>query len=133
MATHCPYFVKLDEDILQDPEIQDLIEENGFEGLGVYLSILTLFRAYEGTSYMIPFKDLKRLAKKTFDMTEKRLGGIIYDCIRIGILESLTKPDGQTYFYSPRRKAELHTQIEVKQKQRNAAEATNRKRYGMSV
>lgn len=114
---HCPYFIKLDEDILQDPEVQNLLEEKGFEGLGVYLSILTLFRAYESEGYMIPYKDLKRISKKTFEMSEKKLLGIVETCIENNLLDRLTNLDGKDFLYNKRRKEELIGQKELKQKQ----------------
>lgn len=122
----CPYFVKLDEDILQDPQIRNLIEESGYEGLGIYLGILTLFRNYHATSYMIPTKSIKTLAKRDFDISVARMEKIVTSCV-VNHLLDITEIDGEEYFYSRRRKKELFGDAELKQKQQEAADNTNRK------
>ena len=116
MSYRCPFFVRLDEDILQDPEVQSFIEDCGFEGLGVYLSLLTMVRAYESTDYMIPYEKIPFLARKVFCMSEKRLKAIIKKCQENNLLDYLND-DGKEYFYSMRRANELLRAEEVRQKQ----------------
>lgn len=130
MAKRIIHFVKLSEDILNDPEIQDFIDEEGFEGLGVYLSILTLLSRYEESSFMIPCRKVDFLARKVFGFRKDKLEKIIESAIDNHILADHIDEDGNRFFYSPRRRLELLNQKEISKKQSDAAKATNAKRTG---
>lgn len=118
-------FVMVEEHILQDPDIQDLIADCGYEGFGVYIAVLTVLRNYEKTSYMIPEEKIKSLAK-FLNVSEKKLKNYLEIFQKLNIF-SVFEHDGKSFFYSRRRQKELFIQQELREKQIRSAKATNKK------
>lgn len=122
-------FVKVDENILMDPDIEDLIEAGGFEAFGVYIGILSLLRTYAEYDYMIPVSRMKIIARKTFSMTENQLKKFVDLCISCRILLEFRSESGEVYIYSRRRREELLEQDKLKKKQQEGGKKGMEKRY----
>ena len=124
MSRESVYFTRLDGDWLSDEKIRRLRRKDGYEGLGVYLAILTLIPRYNDYAYEIPFSDIEVIAEEDVHISSERLSEIINDCIEIGLFNI---DSNVTRFYSSRRKNELIKGEETRKKQRKAAFETNKK------
>lgn len=130
MAKHrCPYYVKLDEDILRDPDIMELIDEGGYEALGIYLAILTCIRTFEATDYMIPEQKLKLFANKVLTLHQVRLKKALDLMVRCHLI-SVEEKNGERFFFSKRRREELNAQNRVRQKQSEGGKKGMESKYG---
>lgn len=118
-------YLIVQEDILRDDKIRDLIEARGYEGLGIYISLLTLMRNYSDTGYMVPWNEVRKIARWDLLIGEEELKGFIQSCIKC----DLFKQD-DSFFWSERRKNALEKQDELSEKQREGAMRTNEKLYG---
>ena len=118
------YFVRLDEDMLLDTKIRKLRRTKGYEGVGVYLSLLTLFRRYEEHGYCIPMDSLEEIAEEDMFVPIDTLRSIVEICLEIGLFEL----NEEMKFFSPRLRNTLFKQEQTREKQRMAAEETNRRR-----
>ena len=122
-----PYFTKIDETILTDPEVEDLMEEMGVATFGVYVGLLTLFRQYPSRNFSIPLKDLKKIGKLKFNLSKKAIDKHVGYLIEKGFFHTCENMDGEVFFYSKRRQKELFEWQELTQKQSKSAEETNMK------
>lgn len=127
MSAGNTYYTKLDEGILSDPEIEDLMDEMGVATFGVYVGILTLFRRYSSKNFSIPLKDLKKIGKLQFNLSEKAIDKHVGYLIEKGFFHTYENVDGEVLFYSKRRQTELFEWQELKQKQSKSADETNKK------
>ena len=117
-------FLKLDERLLRDDKIRDLIRSDGYEGLGIYLSLLTLFRNYKDHAYQIPLEKIPEIASWDLHIDPDRLMALIERCAEIGLF----RKDDET-FWSARRKNSLLKEEELRRKQQESAARTNSKRW----
>lgn len=124
MSRESVYFTRLDGDWLSDEKIRKLRRKDGYEGLGVYLALLTLVPRYNNYAYEIPFSDIEIIAEEDVHIPSVRLAEIINDCVEIGLF---TVDNSVSRFYSSRRKNELIKGEETRKKQRKAAFETNKK------
>lgn len=121
-------YVKVDEEILSDPDIQELIDKKGFEGFGVYIALLTLMRRYEKSFYMIPCRNFSVFSQNFHGISEKKLKSLVIILEKLGVLQSKII-DEEEYIYSPRRQRELLAQDRVRQKQSEGGKKGMEKRY----
>lgn len=119
MAKKLTYYMKLDEDFLQDPDVQLMIEQKGKEAVFDYIGLLLLMRDYRKTDYMIPWAMIPVLAKSSLMTTKEKLENTIRYCIKIGFFE-VYDDAGEKFFYSDRRRTDLRT-WQVTQSKRSAA------------
>ena len=110
-------FLKLDERLLRDDKIRDLIRSDGYEGLGIYLSLLTLFRNYKDHAYQIPLGKIPEIASWDLHIDPDRLMSLIERCAEIGLFRK-----NEDSFWSPRRKSDL---LDAEERKRRRSE-TNR-------
>ncbi len=124
------YFMKLDEDFLQDPEVQLFIAERGKEAVFDYLGILLTMRDYQATDYMIPKRMIPVIAKLTLGTTPEKLEETINYCIGLGFFKEYRDEDlGVEYFYSERRQNDLRTWQITSSKRSEAGKKGNDKRW----
>ncbi len=110
MAKKHSYFLKLDEDFLQDPEVQLFIEEKGKEAVFDYLMLLTRMRDYRDYDYMIPYSLIPIIARKDLGTTKEKLEDTIAYCVKIGFFKTYEDEiDKVKFFYSERRQCDLRT------------------------
>ena len=100
------YYLPLDEDFLQDPDIQLFIEVKGKEAVFDYLMLLMRIRDYKCYHYMIPRFLLPIIAKRDLGVSTEKLQDTIDYCTKIGLLKEF-ESDEATYIYSARRKRDL--------------------------
>lgn len=100
-------YLIVQEDILRDAKIRDLIESMGYEGFGIYISILTLMRNYSDTGYKVPWIEVRKISRWDLLMPEEELKRFIDSCIEC----NLFKADDR-YFWSERRRNALLEQQE---------------------
>lgn len=103
------YYLQLDEDFLEDPEVQLFIAEKGKAAVFDYLSLLLIMRPYKNTDYMIPYAMIPIIAKTRFGTTREELEDTVKYCIKIGFFEVYTDDFGNKFFYSKRRQLDLRT------------------------
>lgn len=127
---HYPYYVKLDENILfNNTDLNRLVDKHGWEGFGIYIGLLTLFRNYSKTNYAIPNEDLQIIAKNTFRITVKKFNSILVTLNEIGWILNYSE-DGVQGIFSKRRQEELLAQEEVTKAQSEGGKKGMQKRYG---
>lgn len=117
-------FLKLDERLLRDDKIRDLIRSDGYEGLGIYLSLLTLFRNYRDHAYQIPLVKIPEIASWDLHIDPDRLMSLIERCAEIGLFR---KDDSS--FWSARRKNSLLKEEELRKKQSEGGLRAMEKRW----
>ncbi len=104
------YYLQLDEDFLEDPEVQLFIAEKGKAAVLDYISLLLIMRAYRNTDYMIPYAMIPILAKTRLGTTKEDLEDTIAYCVKIGFFRVYEDEiDKVKYFYSARRQLDLRT------------------------
>ena len=104
-------FLKLDERLLRDDKIRDLIKRDGYEGLGIYLALLTLVRNYSDHAYQIPLSKVSDIASWDLHIPEEKLQEVLESCLEIGLLEN-----DENSIWSPRRKNTLLKEEEARRK-----------------
>ena len=110
MAKKYSYYLPLDEDFLQDPEVQMFLEEKGKAAVFDYLMLLTRMRDYRDSDYMIPFSFIPIIARKDLGTTKEELEDTISYCIKIGFFKVYEDEiDKVKFFYSERRQCDLRT------------------------
>ena len=110
MAKKHSYYLPLDEDFLQDPEVQMFLEEKGKAAVFDYLMLLTRMRDYRDYDYMIPFSLIPIIARKDLGITKEELEDTISYCIKIGFFKVYEDEiDKVKFFYSERRQCDLRT------------------------
>lgn len=117
-------FLKLDERLLRDDKIRDLIKAEGYEGLGIYLALLTLIRNYSDHAYQIPLEKISDIASWDLHIAEEKLNSILDSCIQIGLLK---KDDNS--IWSVRRKNTLLKEEELSAKRAEAGRKGGLARY----
>lgn len=117
-------YLIVQEDILCDDKIRDLIELRGYEGLGIYISVLTLMRNYSDTGYKVPWDEVRKIARWDLLIKEEEL----YSFIQSFIDCKLFKSDSQ-FFWSDRRRNCLKAQDDLKKEQSERARKLNEKRW----
>nr|DAT34193.1 MAG TPA: protein of unknown function (DUF4373) [Caudoviricetes sp.] len=117
-------FLKLDERLLRDDKIRDLIRSDGYEGLGIYLSLLTLFRNYKDHAYQIPLDKIPEIASWDLHIDPDRLMALIERCAEIGLFRK-----SEETFWSPRRKSDLLKAEELRKKQSEGGLRAMEKRW----
>lgn len=128
MRLKATYYVRLDETILDDPEVVRLLDEKGYETFGIYVALLTQFRRYSSENFAIPFNDLKYIAKKNLGVPLNKLAKTVEYLVEIGFFKTFENINGDCFFYSERLQKELMAWQELKQKQIESANATNEKK-----
>ena len=124
MSRRASFFVRLDGDWMEDEKIRQLRRKDGYEGLGVYLALLTLMIKYKDRAYQIPFSEIEIIAEEDIHIPSERLTEIINHAVEIGLLKVSSDI---TRFYSERRRNELLAAEKTREKQVKAALETNRK------
>lgn len=110
MAVKHSYYLPLDEDFLQDPEVQLFLEEKGKEAVFDYLMLLTRMRDYRDYDYMIPFSLIPIIARKDLGTTKEKLEDTVNYCIKIGFFKVYEDDiDKVKFIYSERRQCDLRT------------------------
>lgn len=109
---------------MEDEKVRQLRRKDGYEGVGVYLALLTLMIRYKDTAYQIPYSQLDIIAEEDIHIPSERLYEIVNDCIDISLFKF--GADLKT-FYSARRKNELMAAEKTREKQVKAAFETNKK------
>lgn len=104
-------FLKLDERLLRDDKIRDLIKRDGYEGLGIYLALLTLIRNYSDHAYQIPLSKVSDIASWDLHIPEEKLQEVLESCLEIGLLKN-----DENSIWSPRRKNTLLKEEEARRK-----------------
>ena len=112
-------FLKLDERLLRDDKIRDLIKRDGYEGLGIYLALLTLVRNYSDHAYQIPLSKVSDIASWDLHLPEEKLQEVLESCLEIGLLKN-----NENSFWSPRRKRDL-LKAEEDRKKRSETNRSN--------
>lgn len=108
MANKSTFYIQLDEDFLQDPEVQLFLVEKGEAAVFRYLMLLTRMRAYEDFDFMIPFSYIPVIARKDLMISSDELKDTIEYCIKIGFFK--VEDDGiEKFFYSERLQRSLRT------------------------
>lgn len=120
-------FLKLDERLLRDDKIRDLIKAQGYEGLGIYISLLTLIRNYSDHAYQIPLEKIADIASWDLHLTEEKLNAVLDSCLEIGLLKRTDET-----IWSPRRKRDLLAAEEQKKKQSEGGSKAMKKRWNVS-
>ena len=116
-------FIRLDEDFAADPKIRRLSRALGRVAVLDYIELLPIFRRFPETGFQIPYSELRDIAEHDLFTDPKSLRKTVKECVAIGLYEE----DGKT-FWSPRRKADLLSQADLRAKQQEAARRTNEKR-----
>lgn len=117
-------YLIVQEDILRDDKIRDLIEMRGYEGLGIYIAVLTLMRNYSDTGYKVPWDEVRKIARWDLLISEDDLKSFIDSFIEC----NLFKADDR-FFWSERRKNCLEAQDEIRKKQVDGGKKGASKRY----
>lgn len=126
MSRRASFFVRLDGDWMEDEKIRQLRRKDGYEGVGVYLALLTLMIRYKDTAYQIPYTQLDIIAEEDIHIPSERLYEIVNDCIDISLFKFGT--DLKT-FYSARRKNELMAAEKTREKQSEGGKKAMQKRW----
>ena len=116
-------FVKLEEDIFQDPKIRCLLRKGGYEAFGLYCGLLTIFRRYKSLIYRIPYDDIPDLAEWDLHCTAESLNKAVDLCVEVGLFM-----DDGVLFWSERRVKDLLEQDQKSLARAENAAATNAKR-----
>lgn len=125
------YYMPLDEDIFDDPEVQLFLEEKGKAAFLDYLHLLLLMRGYKKTDYMIPYDFLPVLAKRTLYTKPEELEQTVLYCIKIGWFKVYEDEIEKVKFiYSERRQMDLRTWQVTSSKRSEAAKKGNEVRWG---
>ncbi len=117
-------FLKLDERLLRDDKIRDLIKAEGYEGLGIYISLLTLIRNYSDHAYQIPLEKIADIASWDLHIAEEKLNEVLDSCIAIGLLRR-----DENSIWSVRRKNALLKEEEISAKRAEAGKKGGLARY----
>ena len=125
MAKEPRHFVKLDVEFFRDEKIWALRRRIGYEGVGIYLSLLSLHKKYAEYAYTIPLRLLDEIAEEDLIVASEKLKSTVDVCIEVGLFQ-LT--EDSCNFYSGRLKNELICDEKTREKQSVAAFETNRKR-----
>lgn len=121
-------YLIVQEDILRDDKIRDLIESRGYEGLGMYIAILTLMRNYSDTGYKVPWEEVRKISKWDLLIPEQELQGFIDSFIDCDLFKS-----NDQFFWSERRINDLKKQDETKQKKSEGGKKGLEIRWGKSL
>lgn len=117
-------YIRLDERLLRDDKIRDLIRSDGYEGLGIYLSLLTLFRNYKDHAYQIPLDKIPEIASWDLHIDPDRLMSLIERCAEIGLFRK-----NEDSFWSSRRKDDLLKEEERRKRQSEGGLKAMEKRW----
>ena len=118
-------YLIVQEDILRDDKIRDLIEAKGFEGFGIYISLLTLMRNYQESGYKVPWSETRKIARWDLLIPNEKLREIIDACIGCGLFKS-----DDSFFWSERRVECLEEQERMRKKKVEAGKKGLEKRWG---
>lgn len=124
-------FVKVDEQILQYPEIRKLIMTCGYEGFGFYIALLTTMRSFHASRYRIQLSDLDILAEWQLNIRSEEAQQRFSRFIEVACELNLLKMDDDA-IWSEWRVNDLLAQEELSKKQKESAIKTNLKRFGTS-
>lgn len=97
-------FMKLDEDFLLNDKVKKLRRAHGMEGVGIYLSLLTLVSRYTTTNYEIPVDELENIATEELFISTEVLENVIQTCLNVGLF---VYGENEKTIYSIRRKEDL--------------------------
>lgn len=114
------YYLQLDEDFLEDPEVQLFIEEKGKEAVFDYLMLLLITRSYKNTDYMIPWTMIPIIARRQLMSTPEKLEDTVKYCLKINFFELYTDDFGEKFFFSRRRQLDLRMWQVKSEKNRDA-------------
>lgn len=117
-------YLIVQEDILRDDKIRDLIEAKGFEGFGIYISILTLMRNYQESGYKVPWSETRKIARWDLLIPNEKLKEVIDACIDCGLFKS-----DDSFFWSERRVECLVKQDDLERKRSETNQKNIRKRW----
>lgn len=125
------YYLPLDEDIFEDPEVQLFIEEMGKAAFLDYIHLLLIMRDYRSTDFMIPMDFLSVIAKRTLMTTEEELRKLVNYCIRLGWFKVYEDDvDKIKYIYSERRQCDLRTWQVKSERRSEVGRKGNEVRWG---
>lgn len=130
MSRRASFFVRLDGDWMEDEKIRQLRRKDGYEGVGVYLALLTLMIRYRDTAYQIPYNQIEIIAEEDIHIPAERLTEIVNDCVEISLFRF--GADLKT-FYSARRKNELMAAEKTREKQSEGGKKAMQKRWLLSA
>lgn len=95
-------YTRLDDRLLRDDKIRALRRATGYEGIGIYLSLLTLISNYRERAYQIPFASLEDIAECDMQISLDKLREVVDVCINLELFKS-----NETTFWSERKKNDL--------------------------
>lgn len=125
------YYLPLDEDIFEDPEVQLFIEEMGKAAFLDYIHLLLIMRDHKSTDFMIPMDFLPVVAKRSLWTPEDELRKTVAYCVKLGWLkvheDEVTKVK---YLYSERRQCDLRTWQVKSERRSEAGRKGNEIRWG---
>lgn len=127
MATTSEYFVRLDVEFFRDEKVRALRRKMGYEGIGIYLSLLSLHRKYQEYGYTIPLRLLEEIAEEDLIIPIGKLADAVDVCMEIGLF---IKTENEENFYSSRLRNDLIKQEDTKRKQSEGGTKAMQKRYG---
>lgn len=123
------YYLQLDEDFLEDPEVQLFIEEKGKEAVFDYIALLLIMRSYRNTDYMIPWTMIPIIARRQLMSTPEKLEDTVKYCIKINFFEIYTDDFGTKFFFSRRRQLDLRNWQVKSEKNSEAGKKGMQKRW----
>lgn len=129
MAKEPRHFVKLDVEFFRDEKVRALRRKLGYEGVGIYLSLLSLHRKYQEYGYTIPLRLVEEIAEEDLIVSAEKVSATVDVCLESGLFKLTESSEG---FYSSRLRNELIKDEETREKQSVAAYDTHRKR-GLAV
>ena len=128
MAKALTPYMRLDVDIIYDPDIQMMITEKGRSAVLDYLMLCDLMYYYKTYDYAIPYRNFKSIAG-LLQITEEELKSTVAYCIGNGFFSQEEDENGERRIYSERRRAELHNKDLAKKTMSEAGKRGNNKRW----
>lgn len=131
MASTTPetFFVRLDVEFFRDEKVRALRRRLGYEGVGIYLSLLSLHRKYQEYGFTIPLRLLDEIAEEDLIIPPDKIHNTVDTCLEIGLF---SKTESEENFYSNRLRNDLIKQEDTKRKQSEGGIKAMQKRYGKS-
>ena len=123
------HFVKLDVEFFRDEKVRVLRRRLGYEGVGIYLSLLSLHRKYQEYGYTIPLRLVDEIAEEDLIIPPSKLHDTVDACLEIGLF---TRTESEENFYSSRLRNDLMKDEDTRRKQSEGGTKAMQKRYGKS-
>lgn len=103
-------FLRMDLDMMRDPQIRKMVNKLGHSSVTLYLWLCACMADYKCYNYAIPKEDLSFISGE-LSCTKEELERVINYCLfndeKSPFLYEETDCEGNTYYYSSRRRREL--------------------------